>query len=248
MSDKIIARQSAVIPAAEGTRGGRRKARTVVGAALGALVLAGGGFFAGAAVGQNSGGTDDAAEVAYESIFFGSSSLGSSSLGSSSGRDGAAADPDGDAGADAASDRSPDVAEADGAAGAEAETASPDPDSGEGSSGRTGYAVQGDVIEIEGEDVLVCLTGNGFGLSHVGVTLEAGADGDATRAESEHLCADALRLTGALIMGNAGEDLLATARDVNAAGHAYQCRPVAEKVLRCTAEDGTMVTLWSAAP
>lgn len=247
MSDKIIARQSAVIPAAEGTGGGRRKARTVVGAALGALVLAGGGFFAGAAVGQNSGGTDDAAEVAYESIFFGSSSLGSSSLGSSSGRDGAAADPDGDAGADAA-DRSTDGAQADGTVGTEAETASPDPDSGEGSSGRTGYAVQGDVIEIEGEDVLVCLTGNGFGLSHVGVTLEAGADGDATRAESEHLCADALRLTGALIMGNAGEDLLATARDVNAAGHAYQCRPVAEKVLRCTAEDGTMVTLWSAAP
>lgn len=235
MSDKIIARQSAVIPAAEGTGGGRRKARTVVGAALGALVLAGGGFFAGAAVGQNSGGADDAAEVAYESVFFGSSSLGSSSLGSSSGRDGAA-------------DRATDVAEADGAAGAEAETASPEPDSGEGSSGRTGYAVQGDVIEIEGEDVLVCLTGNGFGLSHVGVTLEAGADGDATAADSERLCADALRLTGALIMANGDGDLLGTARDVNAAGHAYQCRPVAEKVLRCTAEDGAIVTLWSAEP
>ena len=236
MSDKIIARQSAVIPAAEGTGGGRRKARTVVGAALGALVLAGGGFFAGAAVGQNSGGADDAAEVAYESVFFGSSSLGSSSLGSSSGRDGAAAD------------RATDVAEAGGAAGAEAETASPEPDSGEGSSGRTGYAVQGDVIEIEGEDVLVCLTGNGFGLSHVGVTLEAGADGDATAADSERLCADALRLTGALIMANGDGDLLGTARDVNAAGHAYQCRPVAEKVLRCTAEDGAIVTLWSAEP
>lgn len=236
MSDKIIARQSAVIPAAEGTGGGRRKARTVVGAALGALVLAGGGFFAGAAVGQNSGGADDAAEVAYESVFFGSSSLGSSSLGSSSGRDGAAAD------------RATDFAEAGGAAGAEAETASPEPESGTGSGGRTGYAVQGDVIEIEGEDVLVCLTGNGFGLSHVGVTLEAGADGDATAADSERLCADALRLTGALIMANGDGDLLGTARDVNAAGHAYQCRPVAEKVLRCTAEDGAIVTLWSAEP
>lgn len=237
MSDKIIARQSAVIPAVEGTGGGRRKARTVVGAALGALVLAGGGFFAGAAVGQNSGGADDASEVAYESVFFGSSS----------GRDGAAADPGGDAGADAA-DRATDVAEADGAAGAEAETASPEPESGTGSGGRTGYAVQGDVIEIEGEDVLVCLTGNGFGLSHVGVTLEAGADGDATAADSERLCADALRLTGALIMANGDGDLLGTARDVNAAGHAYQCRPVAEKVLRCTAEDGAIVTLWSAEP
>lgn len=236
MSDKIIARQSAVIPAVEGTGGGRRKARTVVGAALGALVLAGGGFFAGAAVGQNSGGADDAAEVAYESVFFGSSSLGSSSLGSSSGRDGAAAD------------RATDFAEAGGAAGAEAETASPEPESGTGSGGRTGYAVQGDVIEIEGEDVLVCLTGNGFGLSHVGVTLEAGADGDATAADSERLCADALRLTGALIMANGDGDLLGTARDVNAAGHAYQCRPVAEKVLRCTAEDGAIVTLWSAEP
>ena len=108
--------------------------------------------------------------------------------------------------------------------------------------------MQGDVIEIEGEDVLVCLTGNGFGLSHVGVTLEAGADGDATAADSERLCADALRLTGALIMADGDGDLLGTARDVNAAGHAYRCRPVAEKVLRCTAEDGSIVTLWSAEP
>lgn len=228
-SDNIIARKPAVISAADGVAGGRRTARTVVGAVLGALVLAGGGFFVGAAVGQNSGGADDASEVAYESTFFGSSSSGSSA-----GRGGGTADADGDSG---------DVAGAGGA-----DSPSPTPESDAGSSGRTGYAVQGDVIEIEGEDVLVCLTGNGFGLSHVGVTLEAGADGDATAADSERLCADALRLTGALIMADGDGDLLGTARDVNAAGHAYQCRPVAEKVLRCTAEDGSIVTLWSAEP
>lgn len=228
-SDNIIARKPAVISAADGVDGGRRTARTVVGAVLGALVLAGGGFFVGAAVGQNSGGADDASEVAYESTFFGSSSFGSSAPGSSAGRDGGGA---GDAGAGGA------------------DSPSPTPESGTGNSVRTGYAVQGDVIEIEGEDVLVCLTGNGFGLSHVGVTLEAGVDGDATAADSERLCADALRLTGALIMadGDGDGDLLGTARDVNAAGHAYQCRPVAEKVLRCTAEDGSIVTLWSAEP
>lgn len=233
-SDNIIARKPAVISAADGVDGGRRTARTVVGAVLGALVLAGGGFFVGAAVGQNSGGADDASEVAYESTFFGSSSSGSSAPGSSAGREGGTADANGDSG---------DVAGAGGA-----DSPSPTPESGKGSSGRTGYAVQGDVIEIEGEDVLVCLTGNGFGLSHVGVTLEAGADGDATAADSERLCADALRLTGALIMADGDGDLLGTARDVNAAGHAYQCRPVAEKVLRCTAEDGSIVTLWSAEP
>lgn len=232
-SDNIIARKPAVIAAADGVDGGRRTAWTVVGAVLGALVLSGGGFFVGASVGQNSGGADDASEVVYESTFFGSSSSGSSAPGSSAGRDGGAADADGDSG--------------DGGAGG-ADSPSPTPEAGTGSSGRTGYAVQGDVIEIEGEEVLVCLTGNGFGLSHVGVTLEAGADGDATAADSERLCADALQLTGALIMANGDGDLLGTARDVNAAGHAYQCRPVAEKVLRCTAEDGAIVTLWSAEP
>ena len=121
-------------------------------------------------------------------------------------------------------------------------------EAGTGSGGRTGYAVRGDVIEIEGEDVLVCATGNGFGLSHIGVTLAAGADGDATRAESERLCADAFRVTGALVVGDPGGDLLATERDVRVGDRAYQCRPAAEKVLRCTAEDGTIVTLWSAAP
>ena len=233
-SDNIIARKPAVISAADGVVGGRRTARTVVGAVLGALVLAGGGFFVGAAVGQNSGGADGASEVAYESTFFGSSSSGSSA-----GREGGAADADGDSGDGAGAGNT-------GAGGAD--SPSPTPESGTGSSGRTGYAVQGDVIEIEGEDVLVCLTGNGFGLSHVGVTLEAGADGDATAADSERLCADALQLTGALIMAGSDGDLLGTARDVNAAGHAYQCRPVAEKVLRCTAEDGSIVTLWSAEP
>ncbi|HHT32226.1 MAG TPA: hypothetical protein GX015_06725, partial [Corynebacterium sp.] len=85
MSDHITTRQSTVIPAtvtsaAEGRGGrGRRKAATVACAALGALALAGGGFLAGAAVGRDSGPAD----VAYESVFFGSSSLGSSS-GSSS--------------------------------------------------------------------------------------------------------------------------------------------------------------------
>ena len=49
-SDNIIARKPAVISAADGVGGGRRTARTAVGAVLGALVLAGGGFFVGAGV------------------------------------------------------------------------------------------------------------------------------------------------------------------------------------------------------
>lgn len=233
MSDHITTRQSTVIPAtvtsaAEGRGGrGRRKAATVACAALGALALAGGGFLAGAAVGRDSGPAD----VAYESVFFGSSSLGSSSGSSSApGEEGGVKD-----------------APADGAESADP-AAAPEPEAGTGSGGRTGYAVRGDVIEIEGEDVLVCATGNGFGLSHIGVTLAAGADGDATRAESERLCADAFRVTGALVVGDPGGDLLATERDVRVGDRAYQCRPAAEKVLRCTADDGSMVTLWSAAP
>ena len=233
MSDHITTRQSTVIPAtvtsaAEGRGGrGRRKAATVACAALGALALAGGGFLAGAAVGRDSGPAD----VAYESVFFGSSSLGLSSGSSSApGEEGGVKD-----------------APADGAESADP-AAAPEPEAGTGSGGRTGYAVRGDVIEIEGEDVLVCATGNGFGLSHIGVTLAAGADGDATRAESERLCADAFRVTGALVVGDPGGDLLATERDVRVGDRAYQCRPAAEKVLRCTADDGSMVTLWSAAP
>lgn len=248
MSDHITTRQSTVIPAtvtsaAEGRGGrGRRKAATVAGAALAALALAGGGFFAGAAVGHDSGPAD----VAYESVFFGSVSLGSSSLGSSSapGEEGGVKDAPADAPAgDGVADRSADATDP----ATESATAS-EPEAGTGSGGRTGYAVRGDVIEIEGEDVLVCATGNGFGLSHIGVTLAAGADGDATRAESERLCADAFRVTGALVVGDPGGDLLATERDVRVGDRAYQCRPAAEKVLRCTADDGSMVTLWSAAP
>lgn len=238
MSDHIIARQSTVVPAMHAGRG-RRKATTVVGAALGALVLAGGGFLAGAAIGHDAGvsdGASDAAatEAAYDPAFFGSlSSSGSSSLGGAQAREEVPADRS--AGAEAG-------------AGEGAESASPEAGAATGSSGRTGYAVQGDVIEIEGENVLVCATGNGLGLSHIGVTLEAGADGEVTRAQSEHLCGDAFRLTGALLLEARGDELLSVPRDVNAAGHAYQCRPAAEKVLRCTAEDGTIVTLWSAAP
>ncbi len=242
MSDHIIARQSTVVPATHAGRG-RRKATTVVGAALGALVLAGGGFLAGAAIGHDAGMSDDASdaaatEAAYDPAFFGSlSPSGSSSLGGAQAREDAPADRSAGAGAGT-----------DGEEKMEAESASPEAGASTGSSGRTGYAVQGDVIEIEGENVLVCATGNGLGLSHIGVTLEAGADGEATRAQSEHLCSDAFRLTGALLLEARGDELLSAPRDVNAAGHAYQCRPAAEKVLRCTAEDGTIVTLWSAAP
>lgn len=242
MSDHIIARQATVVPATHAGRG-RRKATTVVGAALGALVLAGGGFLAGAAIGHDVGASHGASDVAateaaYDPAFFGSlNSSGSSSLGGAQAREEAPADRS--AGADGG---------AEAGAGEGAEPASPEAGASTGSSGRTGYAVQGDVIEIEGENVLVCATGNGLGLSHIGVTLEAGADGEATRAQSEHLCGDAFRLTGTLLLEVRGDELLSAPRDVNAAGHAYQCRPAAEKVLRCTAEDGTIVTLWSAAP
>ncbi|MFD5868828.1 hypothetical protein ACFWGD_09495 [Corynebacterium sp. NPDC060344] len=248
MSDHTFARQSMTIPA-DDARGGRRrrKATTVAGAALGALVLAGGGFFAGAAV---AGSGDGATDIAYESAFFGSASLGSGSLGSSSGRDEPAPE-DGETGAgEDAVDRSADGAgatTADTSEAADADAEAPSPEAGK-SSGRTGYAVRGDVVEIEGEDVLVCATGNGLGLSHVGVTLAAGADGEATRAEADRLCGEAFRVMGALVLGDPGGDLLGTSRDITVSDRGYQCRPVAEKVLRCTGDDGSLVTLWSAAP
>ncbi len=262
MSDHTIARQSTVIPAAAGHDGGRRRrVRAAVGAVAGVMVLVGGGFFAGVAAGQHSAGGDDrAAEVEYQSALFGSS-LPGSLPGSSSGPSSAGGDESARAEDPAAPGeigrREAGPGESGQAAGAPGDTAgdaagettaAPDPGAARGSGGRTGFALRGDVIEIEGEDVLVCATGNGFGMSHIGVTLAEGADADATRAESDRLCADVLRVMGALVLSNRGEDLLGTERDVEAAGRTYRCRPVAEKVLRCTGDDGSVVTLWSAAP
>ncbi|MFC3850402.1 hypothetical protein ACFORJ_09540 [Corynebacterium hansenii] len=259
MSDHTIARQSTVIPAAAGHDGGRRRrVRAAVGAVAGVMVLVGGGFFAGVAAGQQSAGGDDrAAEVDYRSALFGSSLPGSLPGSSSSGPSSAGGDESagaedsaapGEAGRGEAGPRESGQAAGDPGDAAGETTAAPDPGAARGSGGRTGFALRGDVIEIEGEDVLVCATGNGFGMSHIGVTLSEGADADATRAESDRLCADALRVMGALVLANRGEDLLGTERDVEAAGRTYRCRPVAEKVLRCTGDDGSVVTLWSAAP
>ncbi|WP_295624353.1 hypothetical protein [uncultured Corynebacterium sp.] len=242
MPEHEFSRRPQVIPATGAGSPKGRRLGAKVGAALGALALTGAGFFAGTAVGHESASTEAATEVAYDQALFGSSSLDAGSLGSL-----------------APADETSEAGETDGTGATESEAtgrdadaapARPNPESGEGSSeGRTSYAVRGDVVQLEDEDVLVCATGNGFGMSHIGTTLAEGVDGETTRAESEHLCGDAFRLVGALFVADpAGDDMLSAPRDVNAAGHAYQCRPIADEVLRCTAEDGTMATLWSAAP
>lgn len=109
------------------------------------------------------------------------------------------------------------------------------------------YAIQGDVVDIAGEAVYVCATGNGYGLSHVGATLLKGADAEATRAESARLCGTALRVAGAVVVANgARSELLTTPRIIESGGR-YECNPVEPGVLRCAADDGSLFTLWDVA-
>ena len=118
-------------------------------------------------------------------------------------------------------------------------------------SGERDWVLQGDVIEIAGEEVLVCATGNGFGISHIGTTLSEDADGEATRAEKDRLCATAFTVVGGLVLSGAGQgSMLEEKRDVAIGATSATCVPVEDedKVLRCTANDDSLVTVWSVAP
>lgn len=109
------------------------------------------------------------------------------------------------------------------------------------------YAVQGDVVDIAGEAVYVCATGNGYGLSHVGATLMKSAGAEATRAESARLCATALRVASAVVVANGSRSELLTTPRIIESGGRYECNPAEPGVLRCGAEDGSLFTLWDVA-
>lgn len=120
----------------------------------------------------------------------------------------------------------------------------------DGSSERD-WVLQGDIIEIADEEVLVCATGNGFGISHIGTTLSEDADGEATRAEKDRLCATAFTVVGGLVLSGADQgSMLEEERDVAIGATSATCVPVEDedKVLRCTANDDSLVTVWSVAP
>lgn len=251
----------------------RRTGLVVAAAVLGALALGGGGFLAGAALGQGMNG-NDVAEVSVDQARDASEApqpTGAAWNGGNAGDDGAAGangangtngangahsgagngvEPGTSGNADAgrtgnaAEPGTPGNADAAGRATANlAESGAPD-----AGKGREAYAVRGDVVEIAGENVLVCATGDGFGVSHLGATPAAGADAEATRTGGEPMCADASGVAGALMSEQQGGDLLSAERNVTVGGREYRCLPVADKVLRCTADDGALITLWSAAP
>lgn len=280
MSKSRIPQQSQVIPPRNGagancadidgdrgntaTRSGlARKGAFRSAIALSVVALFGAGYFAGQV--QPVGG-DGARDLGAIPMVAGSSSLLPGSISADQiGRSADDRDADSGRSADAAQDRAAtDRAAAnrdpDRSAGADdrpatiggddADRATGGRATADGSSERD-WVLQGDVIEIAGEEVLVCATGNGFGISHIGTTLSEDADGEATRAEKDRLCATAFTVVGGLVLSGAGQgSMLEEERDVAIGATSARCVPVEgeDKVLRCTANDDSLVTVWSVAP
>ena len=280
MSKSRIPQQSQVIPPRNGagancadidgdrgntaTRSGlARKGAFRSAIALSVVALFGAGYFAGQV--QPVGG-DGARDLGAIPMVAGSSSLLPGSISADQiGRSADDRDADSGRSADAARDRAAtDRAAAnrdpDRSAGADDRPATiggNDADRATGGratadgSGERDWVLQGDVIEIAGEEVLVCATGNGFGISHIGTTLSEDADGEATRAEKDRLCATAFTVVGGLVLSGAGQgSMLEEERDVAIGATSATCVPVEDedKVLRCTANDDSLVTVWSVAP
>lgn len=280
MSKSRIPQQSQVIPPRNGagancadidgdrgntaTRSGlARKGAFRSAIALSVVALFGAGYFAGQVLPV---GGDGARDLGAIPMVAGSSSLLPGSISADQiGRSADDRDADSGRSADAAQDRAAtDRAAAnrdpDRSAGADDRPATIGGDdadrttggraTADGSSERD-WVLQGDVIEIAGEEVLVCATGNGFGISHIGTTLSEDADGEATRAEKDRLCATAFTVVGGLVLSGAGQgSMLEEERDVAIGATSATCVPVEDedKVLRCTANDASLVTVWSVAP
>lgn len=280
MSKSRIPQQSQVIPPRNGagancadidgdrgntaTRSGlARKGAFRSAIALSVVALFGAGYFAGQVLPV---GGDGARDLGAIPMVAGSSSLLPGSISADQiGRSADDRDADSGRSADAAQDRAAtDRAAAnrdpDRSAGADDRPATIGGDdadrttggraTADGSSERD-WVLQGDVIEIAGEEVLVCATGNGFGISHIGTTLSEDADGEATRAEKDRLCATAFTVVGGLVLSGAGQgSMLEEERDVAIGATSARCVPVEDedKVLRCTANDDSLVTVWSVAP
>lgn len=271
MSSPRIPQQPQVIPAgnagrdgvdggARGPAGFFRKRKGVFRSALALSVVAlfGAGYFAGQVLPM--GGAGAPGDVGDIPLAAGSSSMLPGSVGADQigGGAGGAGDRDADRDAGRGSDRAADRASG-GRDGTPATIGGDDrgdrPSGGTGNGGagssERDWVLQGDVVEIAGEDVLVCATGNGFGISHIGTTLREGADGEATRAEKDRLCATAFTVVGGLVLSGSGEgSMLREERDVAVGATTATCKPVEneEKVLRCVAGDDSLVTVWSVAP
>ncbi|MEJ6020369.1 hypothetical protein [Corynebacterium sp. H113] len=126
--------------------------------------------------------------------------------------------------------------------------AEPQPNDG---SPQSPMVLQGDFADVAGERVLVCATGNGAGISHVGVTASPGAPEGDTQRDAAKLCSTAYRVMGALLasdMANAPghEGILARDHRFDAGGPA-ECKPAGEATLRCETSEGPLVTIWSVA-
>lgn len=271
-----IPKQSQVIPArvrageadairtarpARGLRGAAsRRPKLIAGAVLSALLLASSGFLAGVAVGNGGGANGGIIPASLSS----SLDLGSISADDVAGyRDAGSSDGAGAGDAEGAAEA---ATGEDGIAGVTGEAGADDAADGTGEtsdgadesgatagSSRRGRVLRGDVLEIDGEQVLVCATGNGYGISHIGTTLRPGATPEETRADSDRLCATAYKVVGGLLLSGSGDkgSLLREERSVSVAGTSAECRPSgepSEKTLRCEADDESLVTVWSVAP
>ncbi len=119
-------------------------------------------------------------------------------------------------------------------------------DSAEGQS----MILAGEVVQFHGEHVLVCRTGDGHGVSHLGVTAHHGATGAQTAAEEPALCGLASDVLAALMerAGDGDVDLASTAIfDVD--GRHVRCEPIGRGAMRCAVDGdgGPLVTVWDEA-
>lgn len=119
-------------------------------------------------------------------------------------------------------------------------------DSAEGPS----MILAGEVVQFHGEHVLVCRTGDGHGVSHLGVTAHHGATGAQTAAEEPALCGLASDVLATLMerAGDGDVDLASTAIfDVD--GRHVRCEPIGRGAMRCAVDGdgGPLVTVWDEA-
>lgn len=87
-------------------------------------------------------------------------------------------------------------------------------------------------VRVEAESVRICLTGDGYGVSHLAVS--GGAD-----------CARARQVMGAIVAGRSSEEDVLDSRGEFAGA---DCAGLVEGKLRCDLGEGGAVWLWNEAP
>lgn len=114
----------------------------------------------------------------------------------------------------------------------------------------------GEVVSFRGEQVYVCATGDGHGVSHLGVTAFPGATGAQTTAKLPGLCDTAAGVLHELFatVGDGDVDLGAPVT-VTAQGRRAECAPIGDGIMRCTVQpaegvpekETPLVTVWDVA-